>query len=286
MTLLRDRMREDLELRGLAAATIERYVLFARRFVEYFGIPPARMGAAEMRHFLLYLIHEAKASASTVNVYSAAIRFLYNVTLKRPEVVADVVRMKTPMRLPRVLSSADVVRLLAVISTLWVRVVAMVAYGAGLRVSEILRLETRDIDAKRMVIHVREAKRGRERHVMLSPRLLRVLRDYWKEARPPGPRVFVGRDPSEPMHRATVYKAIRAAARKAGIDRRVGPHALRHAFATHMLESGTDLRTLQVLLGHASMRSTAIYLHVTTARLQNLRSPLDDLGTPLGDGDG
>ncbi len=285
MTRLRDRMREDLELRGSGAATIELYLRCARIFVEYFGMPPAKLGAAEVRHFLLHLIHDAKASPSTVNVYGGAIRFLYNVTLKRPEVVADVVYMKTPMRLPRVLSGTDVARLLAVISTLWVRVVAMVAYGAGLRVSEILRLETRDIDAKRMVIHVREAKRGRERHVMLSPRLLRVLRDYWKEAGPPGPRLFAGRDPSEPMHRATVYRAIRAAARKAGIDRRVGPHALRHAFATHMLESGTDLRTLQVLLGHASMSSTAIYLHVTTARLQTLRSPLDNLGAPQTDGD-
>ncbi len=285
MTRLRDRMREDLELRGSSAATSESYVRCARIFVEYFGMPPAKLGAAEVRHFLLHLIRDAKASPSTVNVYSAAIRFLYEVTLKRSEVVADVVRMRTPMRLPRVLSSTEVGRLLAVISTLWVRVVAMIAYGAGLRVGEILRLETGDIDAKRMVIHVRGAKRGRERHVMLSPRLLRVLRDYWKVAKPSGPGLFAGRDASKPAHRESVYKAIRAAARKAGIAGRLGPHALRHAFATHMLEGGTDLRTLQVLLGHASIRSTTIYVHVTTARVQTLRSPLDDLGTPQGDND-
>jgi integrase/recombinase XerD len=279
MVRLRDRMREDLELRGFRPNTVEKYICCARRFVEHFGRPPGKLGAAEVRLYLLHLIHEVKAAPGTVNVYSGAIRFLYAVTLRRPEVVADVVYMKKPMlRLPRVLSGPEVTRLLAVISTPWVRVAVMLAYGAGLRVSEILGLEIQDIDAKRMVIHIRGAKRGRERHVMLSPRLLVALRAHWKHAKPSGPRLFAGRDPSEAIHRGTVYKVIRKAARAAGIAARLGPHALRHSFATHMLEAGTDLRTLQVLLGHASMRSTAVYLHITTARLQSLRSPLDDLG--------
>jgi integrase/recombinase XerD len=282
MTRLRDKMREDLELRGCSPATIATYQRCARRFVEHFAAPPARLGAAEVRRYLLYLLNEAKVSPSTVNTYAASIRFLYRVTLKRPDVVADVVRLKTPMRVPRILSGTEVERLLAAIPTTKHRAMVMLAYGAGLRVSEIARLESGDIDANRMVLHIRNAKRGRERHVMLSPILLSALRAYWKDARPPGPRLFPGRDPSKPITRAAIHKALCKAAKKAAITKRLSPHVLRHSFATHLLEGGTDMRTLQVLLGHASLRSTVTYLHVTTARLQQLRSPLDDLGTPRG----
>jgi site-specific recombinase XerD len=285
MLRLRDKMREDLELRGMSDNTIEKYLCCARRFVEHIGLPPAKVGAAEVRSYLLHLIHEVKAAPATVNVYAGAIRFLYRVTLKRAEVVADVVRMKTPMSLPRFVGGAEVERLLWALPTARLQAIAMLAYGAGLRVSEIVRLETGDIDAKRMVIHVREAKRGRERYVMLSPRLLSTLRAYWKAARLPGPRLFAGRRPGTPLDRGAVHKAFSKAARKAGIGKSLGPHALRHGFATHMLEGGTDLRTLQVLLGHASMKSTAVYLHITTARVQSLRSPLDELAAPEHDSD-
>jgi site-specific recombinase XerD len=240
------------------------------------------MGAAEVRGYLLHLIDEVKSSPATVNVYSAAIQFLYRVTLKRPEVVVDVVRVKTPMRLPRFLSGTEVERLLASITKKKLRAMVMLAYGAGLRVSEIARLEFGDIDAKRMVIHVRDAKRGRERYIMLSAVLLSALRSYWKTARPQGPHMFPGRGPNVPITRSAIHKMIRYAAGKAGFPGRFGPHALRHSFATHLLEAGTDLRTLQVLLGHASLRSTMVYLHITTARVQQLRSPLDNLGTPQG----
>jgi integrase/recombinase XerD len=192
----RDKMREDLELRGMSASTVTTYVCCARRFVEHFGLPPGKIGATDIRSYLLHLIHEVKAAPSTVNVYAGAIQFLYRVTLKRAEVVADVVRLKTPKRLPRFLSGAEVERLLVALPTLRHQAMAMLAYGAGLRVSEIVRLEARDIDAKRMVIHVREAKRGRERYVMLSARLLATLRAHWKEVGLPGPRLFAGRDPS------------------------------------------------------------------------------------------
>jgi integrase/recombinase XerD len=161
MRRLRDKMREDLELRGLRPNTIDTYIGCARRFVEHFALPPAKLGAAEVRGYLLYLIKEVKAAAPTVNTYAAAIRFLYCVTLQRPEVVADVVRVKTPMHLPRFLSGTEVERLLAAISTLKHRAIVMLAYGAGLRVSEIARLEIRDIHPKRMVLHIRDAKRGR-----------------------------------------------------------------------------------------------------------------------------
>jgi integrase/recombinase XerD len=282
MRRLRDKMREDLELRGLRPNTIDTYIGCARRFVEHFALPPAKLGAAEVRGYLLYLIKEVKAAAPTVNTYAAAIRFLYCVTLQRPEVVADVVRVKTPMHLPRFLSGTEVERLLAAISTLKHRAIVMLAYGAGLRVSEIARLEIRDIYPKRMVLHIRDAKRGRERYVMLSSCLLLALRTYWRDARPPGQLLFPGREPSKPMTRTAIHNALRKAGAKAGITTPLSPHMLRHSFATHMLEAGTDLRTLQVLLGHASLRSTTAYLHITTARVQELRSPLDDLGTPRG----
>ena len=183
MTRLRDKMREDLQLRGLCPNTIDTYIRGARRFVDHFAAPPAKLGAAEVRRYLLYLLNEAKASPSTVNTYAAAIRFLYGVTLKRPDVVADVVRLKTPMHVPPILSGTEVERLLAAIPTTKHRAMGMLAYGAGLRVSEIARLELGDIDKKRMVLHVRHAKRGRERHVMLSPLLLSALRAYWADRR-------------------------------------------------------------------------------------------------------
>jgi site-specific recombinase XerD len=162
------------------------------------------------------------------------------------------------------------------------RAIVMLAYGAGLRVSEVLKLRVEDIDAKRMVLHIHEAKGGRERAVMLSPVLLRALRDYWKAARPSGPTMFPGHAGRRTLTRAAVHHVGVKAARKAGIDKRISPHTLRHSFATHLLEAGTDLRTVQVLLGHASLRSTMTYLHLTTARLATLKSPLDELGTPQG----
>lgn len=282
MVQLRDKMREDLELRGFRPNTIDAYLRCARRFAEHVQVPPGKLDAGDVRRYLLYLIHEAKVSPSTVNVYAAAIRFLFAVTLKRPEVVADVVPLKTRMRLPRVLSGTEVEKLIGALRSLKHLAIAMLLYGAGMRVGEVRYLETGDIDAKRMVIHIRDAKRGRERYVMLSPRLLAVLRAHWKAARLRGPLLFPGHDPSKPLTRNAIHKALSQAACKAGIGGRLGPHTLRHAFATHLLEGGTDVRTVQVLLGHASLRSTLTYLHVTAARTQALRSPLDDLGTPQG----
>jgi site-specific recombinase XerD len=282
MARLRDKMREDLELRGLRPNTIDAYLRCARRFTEHFARPPRKLEAADVRCYLLHLIHAAQRSPSTINVYAAAIRFLFAVTLKRPDVVADVVRVKTRMHLPRVLSGTEVEKLLGALRSRKYLAIAMLLYGAGLRVGEVTHLETVDIDAKRMLLHLRDAKRGRERYVMLSPRLLAVLRAYWKAARLRGPLLFPGGDPSKPVTHNAIRKALSQAAVKAGLRQGLSPHTLRHAFATHLLEGGTDLRTVQVLLGHASLRSTTTYLHVTTARVQQLRSPLDDLGTPQG----
>ncbi len=275
MQRLRDKMREDLALRGMSAGTIVTYVGCARRFAEHFGRSPSRMGAAEVREFLLHLA--GRVRPNTFNGYVSALRFLYGVTLARPEDGATLPRMRVPMHLPTVLTGVEVEQILGALASDKHRAVVMLAYGAGLRISEACHLRVEDIDAKRMLLHIRNAKRGRERYVMLSRRLLRALRAYWKRARPTGPYVFPGSGASGVLTRRAVHAALVRAVRKAGITKTVSPHTLRHSFATHLLERDTDLRTLQVLLGHASLRSTMGYLHVSTARVQSITSPLDTL---------
>ena len=277
MKRLRDKMREDLVLRGMAENTITTYLGAARRFVEQAGRPLSTLGEPEVRSFLLDLVKRG-SYPRTVNTYISALRFLYRVTLERPECVARVAYMRTPMALPTVLTGAEVMRILGALSNAKQRAIVMLAYGAGLRIREACRLRVEDIDAKRMLIHVRTTKMGRQRHVMLSSRLLKTLRAYWKSERPTGPYVFPGNGADGLLSRRAVHHALVTAARKAGISKKVSPHSMRHSFATHLLESGTDLRTLQVLLGHSSLRSTIGYLHVSTARVQSTVSPLDRLG--------
>jgi len=274
---LRDKMREDLELRGLSGNTIAAYLRCARVFAEFYRRSPCAMGAKEVRAFLLHLVRERKVSASTFNVYAAAIQFLYEVTLERRDELRRIPRMRIPMRVPVVLTTAEVSRLLVALKTDKHRALVMLAYGAGLRVTEVCKLRVDDIDAKRMLLRVRDTKRGRERYVMLSPKLLATLRAYWKASHPTGPYLFPGRGSQEWMTRTAVHQMLVHASRRAGITQRVSPHTLRHSFATHLLEAGTDLRTLQVLLGHGSLRSTMTYLHVSPARVQAIQSPLDAL---------
>lgn len=281
MKRLRDRMREDLALRGMSVATIDSYVHYARTFAEHFGRSPCAMGLREVTAFLLQLTGRG-LSPSTLSVYGGALRFLYGVTLDRPYELERLPRPRVPMRVPVVLSGTEVERLLGAMSRPNHRVALMLAYGAGLRVGEICRLRVDDIDPKRMVLRIRHAKCGRERYVMLSARLLRELRAYWKAARLSGPVLFPGNAGRIWLTRAAIHKAVVGAARRAGLRKRVSPHTLRHSFATHLLEAGTDLRTLQVLLGYASIESTTLYLHVSTARMQSITSPLDELGTSQG----
>lgn len=227
---LRDRMRDDLALRGMSANTITSYVRCARLFAEHFGRSPCALGAVEIRAFLLHLVRDRKLCPASFNVYGAALKFLYRVTLNRPVEVAQVPRMRVPMRVPVVLTAAEVARLLAALATDRQRVMVMLAYGAGLRISEVCRLRVDDIDAKRMLLRVQHAKRGRERQVMLSPRLLAALRAHWKASRPAGSYLFPSREPGKLVTRESVHKAMVAAARRAGIAKRVSPHTLRHSF--------------------------------------------------------
>jgi integrase/recombinase XerD len=275
---LQDRMREDLELRGSRPNTIKLYLLAARGLAHFHHRSPADLNEEDVRKYLLYMVPRVKPR--TFNVYLAGLRFLYRVTLQRPEVVANFRQRKEDTEAPTVLSGTEVERLLSGLKKEKYRVLVMLTYGAGLRIGEALRIEVGDIDAKRMMLNIRQAKRRRGRQVMLSARLLHALRAYWKNAKLTGARLF----PSENVDslRRDVHRAFVSAARAAGIPKHVRPHVLRHTFATHLMEQGIDLRTVQVLLGHASMRSTLVYLHVTTARVQSVQSPLDALGTTAG----
>lgn len=277
MSRLRDRMTEDLRLRGRAQNTIDAYVRCVRMLIEWACMPPSKIDALIVRAFLLYLMDERGLSAASHGVYVGAIMFFFRVTMHRPEVVADLARRKVPMRLPLVPSRLQIAQLIDAAPSLKHRTMMMVLYSAGLRVSEMCKLTITDIDSQSMVVHVREAKRHRARDTLLSELLLDTLREYFRTYRPAGPWLFPGRIPGKPLTRVAVSKAMTAAARQAELELRVYPHLLRHAFATHLLEDGVDLRTVQVLLGHGSMSSTMRYVHVSEARRQAIRSPLDTL---------
>jgi len=274
MTPLRQRMIEDLQLRNRSPRTIEAYVHHVACFAKHFGQSPERLGAEEVRQYQLYLVHEKKASWSSFNQAVCALRFLYQVTCPQPFAVEHIAYGKRPKRLPTVLSREEVTRLLECIPTLKHRVLVMTAYATGLRLSELTHLEVGDIDSSRMLVRVQQGKGQKDRVVPLSMRLLDELRTYWKAARPRR-LLFPGSRAERPVHDTLVQRTIKEAARRAGIAKNVSPHVLRHSFATHLLEAGTDLRTLQRILGHTSLSTTAIYTHVTLARLQATISPLD-----------
>ena len=247
-----EKMKADLKLRQYSPRTEKSYLYYAARFVRHFGRAPAELGKAEIRQFLLAL-QERGESASSLKLYVVSIRFLYAVTLERPAEVEHIPWPRVVWKLPAVVSRAEVQALLGKIEPLVCRMVVMTAYGTGLRISEALSLETRDIDGKAGIVHVRRGKGGRPRLVMLPRRLLETLREYWRLTRPPGPLLFPGQDRSKPLCPDTVRRAVHCAAAALGIERRVTMHAFRHSFATHLLESGEDLRTIQVLLGHRSI---------------------------------
>ena len=246
---IQERLERAFDLRGTPDSTRRTYGGCIGVFERFAGRPAGELDRQDVERFLLHLVHDRKVRPSTHNVYAGALNFLYSVVLERPEVMVRVPRRKQPMRLPALPSAADIVRLIAAVGPIAVRTIVMLAYGAGLRVSEACGLRVEDIDSRRMVLHVRDAKRGRERYVMLSPRLLEALRAYWRARRPAGPALFPGRSGTGTLTRAAVARALRKAARRCGIPVRVTAHTLRHGFATDLLEQGVDLRTVQVLLG-------------------------------------
>jgi site-specific recombinase XerD len=284
MGQLRDRMHADLTLRRYSPGTIEKYVPAVALFVAFFGCSPLRLGEAEIRRFLLHLVEEKKAGPAKHKIFVAAIKFFYAITLDRPEVAVRIPWPKVPHTLPDILSLSEVQRLLGAVASIKHRAILMATYGAGLRISEACSLQVGDIDSARGLIHVRQGKGKKDRFVMLSPRLLAALRTYWKHARPSGTLLFPGQKPDACIGAEAVRDALRAAVVEAKITKHVTPHVLRHSFATHLLEGGTDIRVIQMLLGHASIRTTTRYTQVSNAHVARTGSPLDRLG-PIGGDD-
>ena len=275
MTPLRRRMIEDLTIRNRSLETIKDYVRCVARYARYFNRSPEHLGPEHIRCYLVYLQQEQRASMGYYNKARSALRFLYHVTLGREDFAASIPRAKQPRALPVVLSLDEVVRFLAAVTNVKHRAILMTAYAAGLRVSEVTRLQAADIDSQRMVIRVR-GKGRKDRYVMLSAQLLEILRAYWRAFRPRD-TLFPGASPDRPITAGSVQRVCRRARGVAGLGKHVTVHTLRHSFATPLLEAGTDLRTIQVLLGHHSLNTTARYLHVATASLPSIQSPFERL---------
>jgi site-specific recombinase XerD len=273
-------MTQDLQLRGLAEKTVKEYVRCAWHFVAYHHKPAETMGEPEIRQFLLYRQLEDKVGGSTLKVTVAALRFLYAITLKRPEVAVEIGYPKVTSTLPDILSGTEVTLLLQAFEAPMYRAIVMTAYGAGLRISEVCGLCVEDIDSQRMLIHVRLGKGRRDRFVPLPERVLFTLRRYWAAARPKGPQLFPGKKPGRGISPDAVRHHLHAAAAKVGLQKSVTPHVLRHSFATHLLELGTDVRVIQMLLGHSSIRTTLRYTRVTDKHIARVQSPIDVLATP------
>lgn len=272
---LRRRMIEDMTMRKLAPATQASYVRAVRNFTAFLGRSPDRATAEDLRRYQLHLASSG-ASGPGINATVTALRFFFDVTLGRRRVTEKLTSVREPRKLPVVLSPEEVARLLDAAPGLKYRAALSVAYGAGLRASEVISLRIADIDSDRMVIRVEQGKGRKDRYVMLSEQLLHLLRAYWATSQPRG-WLFPGRDPVNPLTPRQLNRACHAAAEAAGIDKRVSLHTLRHSFATHLLEQKVDVRVIQMLLGHKKLETTALYAQVATRTLRQVKSPLDHL---------
>lgn len=279
MTPLRQRMSEDMEIRNLSHNTQRSYLQQVSSFAKYFHCSPEALGPEQVRAYQVHLTTERKLAPASLSIIVAALRFLYKVTLKREWVDTEIPRPKIPLKLPVVLSREEVFHFLESIASLKHRTILTTAYAAGLRVSEVTRLKTADIDSQRMMLRVQQGKGQKDRYVMLSPQLLEVLRIYWKATRPKD-WLFPGDIAGRPISREAVEQACHKAHRASGIKKPITPHSLRHGFATHLLESGTDVRKIQLLMGHRSLATTARYLKVSTSTVCGTTSPFDLLPRP------
>ena len=276
MSPLRQRMIEDIKVRNLSPATQRSYVNAVVRFSRHFGRSPHLLDVEEVRAYQVHLVSRG-ISWSQLNKVVCALRFFYGVTLGRSDLPEGIPHAKEPRKLPVVLSPEEVVRFLAAVPNLKHRVALTAAYAAGLRVSEVARLKIADIDSRRMVIRVEEGKGGKDRYVMLSPRLLGILRGYYQLLHPRH-WLFPGREDDRPLSPEALHAACRAAAAAAGLGKRVTVHTLRHSFATHLLDAGTNIRIIQVLLGHTNLATTVLYTQVSPGAIRKTASPLDRLG--------
>jgi integrase/recombinase XerD len=276
-TPLRQRMIEDLKIRNRSPRTIEAYISQVARFAKFHHRSPDGLGAEEVRAYQVHL-SESGVSWSLFNQAVCALKFLYAVTLHVEWSVVQIPYARVPRKVRVVLSQDEVVRLLTAVDNIVYRMALMTAYAAGLRITELVMLKAEHIDSARMLVHVELGKGQKSRLVPLSEVLLAQLRDYWRTGRPKvkgSPWLFPSEDPAKPLHTTTIEKACLRARDAAGLTKHVTPHTLRHCYATHLLEAGTDLRTVQALLGHATLSTTAIYTHVQRKLVTATRSPLD-----------
>jgi integrase/recombinase XerD len=278
---LRRRMIEDMTVRHFSADTQRNYVRGIKNLAIFLGRSPDTATPEELRLFQLHLT-EARVRPPTINATVTALRFFFRVTVDRPDATKLLTFVAEPRKIPVVLTPAEVVRFLEAAPGPKYKAAFGAAYGAGLRVSEVATLKVSDIDSQRMMIRVEQGKGRKDRHAMLSPQLLDLLRDWWRIARPRA-WLFPGRDPLLPLTTRQLNRACHAAADLAEIKKRVTPHTLRHSFATHLLEQNIDIRVIQVLLGHAKLDTTALYTRVATTTIRAVTSPLDRLG-PLVEG--
>lgn len=281
MTSLRRRMTEDMQVRNLALNTQTCYVQQVSLFARYFDKSPEQLGPEDIRAYQVYLTNEKKLATGSVLIAVAALRFLYKVSLKKDWTFEDVIPApKKPQKLPVIPSPEEVLHFLGSVRSTRNRAILTACYAAGLRISECIHLKAADIDSQRMVILIDQGKGHKDRYVMLSPKLLETLRSYWKAVRPKD-WLFEGDIPGQPINRSSVELACQKACQLPGNRKSITPHSLRHAFAVHLLESGTDVRTIQLLLGHRSLATTARYLRIATSKVCSASSPLDLLPHPI-----
>jgi len=278
---LRQRMIDDMRMRKLSPKTQASYIRVVKRFAKYLGRSPDTASTEDLRRYQLHLVDKG-ISAISLNANLTGLKFLFETTLDHPELMAKMHSVHEPRKLPVVLSREEVARLLAAVDNVKHQTALSVAYGAGLRASEVVALKVSDIDSQRMTLRVEQGKGSKDRYAMLSPVLLERLRAWWKYAHAQGKMLaggwlFPGLDPVDPLSPRQLNRAVKAAAEVAGIDKRVSMHTLRHSFATHLLEQKVDIRIIQVLLGHKKLETTALYAQVATDILREVVSPIETL---------
>jgi integrase/recombinase XerD len=280
MTPLRKMMLEELQRRNYSENTRRTYLHIVYDFAKHFNRSPDQLGPADIRSYQAYLIEDRKLEARTVGLYTAGLRFLFVKTLRRPYLLEELPYPKQPRRLPIILSQDEAARLIESASNLFHRALLMTLYSTGMRRAELCQLKVEDIDGGRMVIHIRHGKGGKDRDVPLDPKLRETLREYYRWMRPKTylfPGIEKGWRADKPISSKVPWEACAQAAQRAGITKRVTPHLLRHSFATHLIENGADLPTVQTLLGHADLRATSIYLHLSQRHLKAAGTPLDKI---------
>lgn len=277
MSILKENMTMDLQLKGFSEKTQKTYISHVKAYSKYFGQSPDKLGVNEIKQYLHYLITERKLSKSYINTTYSALKFFYTVTLGREWEMKQIPRVKKDKKLPTVLSKGEVQKIFDATTNLKHKAILMTVYGAGLRVSEVTNLKPGDIDSANMQIHIRLGKGNKDRYTILAKVNLMILREYWKLYRP-GIWLFPSVNPVDHLSSRTMERVFLQSKQKAGIKKDASIHTLRHSFATHMLESGVAINYIQLLLGHTSLKTTCVYIHLARKDALNLKSPLDTFG--------